>query len=168
MRRKLAAVLTGLALLSGSLAAADTLEQLQAKLAREKNPIKRVQITVKIGPLVLARAAQAYAEQRYEVGGAALEEYLDYIRRAHRNLEHSGRNARKKPKGFKELEIHLRKTSIQLEDLARAVPYAQRAPIEAAKQEVEDTWKKLVRALFGLPPRPANEPASGAAEEKGS
>ncbi|MFQ5926511.1 MAG: hypothetical protein ACE5MH_03660 [Terriglobia bacterium] len=166
MLKRLMAVVAGLALLSVTLVAAESLEKLKAKLAREKDPEDRAKITVKIGPIILERAAQAYTEQRYEAGTAALEEYLNYIRRAHLDLKNSGRNARKKPKGFKELEIHLRQVTLQLEDLARAVPYEQRTPIEAAKQEVEGIWKKLVRALFGLPPSPPDEPTPGVPKER--
>lgn len=166
MLGKLTAAVAGMALAGVLLGAAENLDQLKARLARETDPAKRAKITVKIGPILLGQFTRAYSEQRYETGTAGLEEYLGYIRRAYRDLENSGRKARKKPKGFKELEIHLRQATLRLDDLAQALPYDQRAPLEAAKQELEAIWEKLVRALFDLPPRPADGPSPGADKEK--
>lgn len=136
---------------------AEKLEKLKEKLAQQRDPADRAKTTVKIGEIMLEQAATAYKESRYPAGAATLEEYLNVIRHAYAGLEASGRNARKKPKGFKQLEIHLRRALIQMEDLARAIPYDERAPVEAARQEIEGIWQKLVRALFGLPPRAPEE-----------
>lgn len=166
MMRKLTVTLAVALLTGNSLVAADDLEKLKTKLAREREATDRAKIAVKIGEIVLNQAAQAYLDQRYEGGAAHLGEYLGYVRRAYRDLEDSGRDARKKPKGFKELEIHLRQATLELEDLARALPYEEREPVEAARQEIEGIWKKLVRALFGLRPRAAGEAAEETNKEK--
>lgn len=158
MRETLVAALLALALTCASLGGPETLEQLKARLDRQRDPAERARTTAKIGPILLEQAAQAYREERYETGTGVLEEYLGYIRRARSELEASGRNARKRPRGFKEMEIHLRQATIQLDDLARAVYWEERGPVEAAKKEIEEIWEKLVRALFDLPPRPAAPP----------
>ncbi len=142
--------LLGTALVRVSPAAEEKLDQLKAKLAREDDAPTRAQITVKLGRELLNRTQQAYQEEQYRIGEAMLAEYLGYIRTAHQDLKKSGRNARKKPKGFKDLEIHLRKSIRLLDDLARAVPYISRAPIMATRQEMEVIWHELIAALFGL------------------
>jgi hypothetical protein len=166
MRAALCAQLATLALLSVPAEAADNLDKLKDKLARQQDPADRAKTTVKIGTLLLDQTARAFAELRYEAGKAVLEEYLGYVRRAYQDLEASGRNARKKPKGFKDLEIHLRKAALRLDDVARSVPYEERAPIEAAREEIENIWDNLIRALFGLKPRPpGGSPPEGTQEK---
>ena len=134
-----------------SLAAEEELDKLKAKLAREDDAPNRAKITVKLGRVLLNRVRHAYQEEQYEIGEAVLAEYMGYIRTAHQDLKKTGRNARKKPKGFKDLEIHLRKSIRLLDDLARAVPYTNRASLTATKQEMEVIWHELIAALFGLP-----------------
>lgn len=158
MRARIRLAVAAVALLGLSLPAADTLEKLKAKLEREKNPADRAKITVKIGNLLYTQFAQAYAEQRYEAGSTLLDDYLNHVRRAHRDLMHSGRKASRKTKGFKELEIHLRRMMLQVNDLAQAVPYDERAPLEAALREMQDLQESLMRALFDLPRRQAADP----------
>ncbi len=166
MRATLLAQLATLALLSVPAEAADNLDRLKDRLARQEDPADRAKTTVKIGALLLDQTARAFAELRYEAGKAALEEYLGYVHRAYQDLEASGRNARKKPKGFKDLEIHLRKAALRLDDVARSVPYDERAPIEAAREEIENIWDNLIRALFGLKPRPSAAATPEETQEK--
>jgi len=135
-----------------AVAAEEKLDNLKAKLAQEQDAPDRAKIIVKLGNELLPRVQLAYQEGQYEQGEAVLAEYLGYIRSAHQDLKKSGRVARKKPKGFKDLEIHLRKSIRLLDDVARAVPYANRAPIATTRQEMEIIWHELIAALFGLPP----------------
>jgi len=166
MRAALCAQLATLALLNVPAEAAENLEKLKTKLARQQDPADRAKTTVKIGTILVDQSARAFAEHRYESGKAALEDYLGYVRRAYQDLQASGRNARKKPKGFKDLEIHLRKAALRLEDVARSVPYDERAPIEAAREEIETIWESLMRALFGLKPRPPSASPPEGTQEK--
>src|SRR3990170_1080062 len=63
-------------------------------------------------------------------------------------LVQSGRAPRRKPKGFKHLEIHLRQSRRRLDDMARPLPYEDRRPIEAAIEDLEELRLKLLDDLM--------------------
>ncbi|MBI2956160.1 MAG: hypothetical protein HYY26_02485 [Acidobacteria bacterium] len=140
--------------LVAGVAAAEKLEELQEKLSRTSSPAERAKITVKIGEELLKQAAAKYGAGAYEEGDRVLAEYVEAIRAAHQGLQDSGRDARRKPAGFKQLEIHLRKSRRKLEDMARIVPYPQRAPVEKTMEEMESIRSELLRALMRLDPKP--------------
>jgi hypothetical protein len=61
----------------------------------------------------------------------------------------TGRDAHKKPKGFRELEISLRRQVNQLKDIGGALSYDQREPVEKARDEAARIRDDLLKALFG-------------------
>lgn len=138
-------------LLLGSVAAPDNLAKLRQKLARENDPADRAKITVKVGEELLKQVAKMYKEGAYTDGEFLLDQYRKAVRAAHHDLQQSGRNARRKPKGFKHLEIHLRKTARKLQDVARQLPYHTRTPVEEAVAEMEAIRLELLGALMKSP-----------------
>lgn len=124
-------------------------EELKRKLAEKDDPGDRAKIAVKIGENLLEEIGQAYKERDYPQGHERLGEYVELVQQAHRELEDSGRDARRKPKGFKELEIHLRRSHRTFEELARRVPFDQRQPVRRAMNQVEELRTTLLFALMG-------------------
>lgn len=124
------------------------LAKLRQKLAREDDPGDRAKITVKIGQQLLQRISKSYKRGTYEAAEEELTNYLDAIRLAYQDLQESGLDARRKPKGFKHLEIHLRKSTRKLEDIARGLPFDKRAPVEAARANLEAMRVDLLQALM--------------------
>ena len=61
----------------------------------------------------------------------------------------TGRDAHKKPKGFKDLEIALRRQVRQLEDIGQGLSFDQREPVQKAKEEASAIRDQLLKALFG-------------------
>lgn len=145
MRFSVALLLVGLV---AGVAAADDLGKLKERLAQETDPAKRAKITVKIGEELLKQAAHKYKEEAYSDGDQLLTEYLQAIRAAHEGLQRSGRDARRSPGGFKQLEIHLREGRRKLEDIARQLPYGTRTAVEQALAEVETLRRELLAALM--------------------
>lgn len=135
-------------------AAADDLDKLRQKLAREKDVDDRAKITVKIGEELLALVSSAYEEGAREEAERWLTQYRDAVRAAHEALMQSGRDARRKPKGFKDLEIHLRKSKRKLEDLGHLLTFDQRAPLEETITEMETIRQELLAALLRVEPKP--------------
>ena len=128
--------------------AAEDLARLRQELARQTDPAQRATLTVKLGEELLRQAAKMYEEGAYTDGDLLLDEYRQAIRAAHLGLRQSGRDARSHPKGFKQLEIHLRKSRRRLEDLARVVPFENRPPLEEAMTEIETVRTELLEALM--------------------
>lgn len=135
-------------LLAPLLLAADNLAELREKLAREDDPDDRAKITVEIGETLLQNIAEAFQKGKVEEGENLLSEYVEAIRKAHEDLKESGRDARRKPKGFKDLEIHLRRSHRELQDVGHLLTYDEREPIRKALTELESIREELLQDLM--------------------
>jgi hypothetical protein len=147
-RGQIAAPLLAALLLAPLLLAADNLAQLREKLAREDDPDDRAKITVEIGETLLQDIGKAFHQGRIAEGKKLLTEYVEAIRKANEDLKESGRDARRKPKGFKDLEIHLRRSHRELQDLGHLLTYEERAPIRKALGELEAIREELLQNLM--------------------
>jgi hypothetical protein len=127
----------------------DRLQKEQDKLSRLTDPVSRAKTGITISDILLSLASDAVRTGEPEVLGKRLNEYINTIRDAHQGLISTGRDAHKKPKGFKDLEIALRRQIRLLEDLSRSVSFDQREPVEKARQEASDIRETMLKALFG-------------------
>jgi len=128
------------------------LERLQKerdKLSRLTDPVDRTKTDIVISEILLSLANDTIKTGEPEMLSKRLTEYIDTIRDAHQTMMKTGRDAHRKPKGFKDLEIALRRQIRMLDDLAHAVSFDQREPVEKAKQEASDMREDLLKALFG-------------------
>jgi hypothetical protein len=128
------------------------LERLQKekdKLARLTDPVDRTKTAIAISEILLSLASEAIKTGEPEMLGKRLNEYVDTIREAHETMMKTGRDAHRKPKGFKDLEIALRRQIRILDDLGRGVSFDQRDPVEKAKAQASDLREELLKALFG-------------------
>ncbi len=127
---------------------ADDLGKLRAKLARENDPSKRAKISVKIGRELLQQTKKLYRDETFPEARAKLEEYLTVVTTAFEGLQESRHQARRKPRGFKELEIHLRKSRRTLTDVARAVPFDVREPVQKTVEKIKTMRTELLHSLM--------------------
>ena len=137
-----------LVLVAVSAAAADDPGKLRQQLQQTSDPVERAKLTAKLGDEMLKQMAVEYKAKEYEAGGQVLQDYLTAVRAAYQGLKDSGRNARRKPGGFKELEVHLRKSSRVIEDLSKLVPFEEREPLRLAAEEVGEIRSGLLEALM--------------------
>lgn len=144
--------LVAAAFLAGAAAGAD-LAELRQKLARETDPANRAKITVKIGEELLKQVARKLKDGADAEAGSLLLDYRQAIHKAYDDLVESGRDARRKPKGFKHLEIHLRQSRRRLDDMARPLPYEDRRPVEEAIKDLEELRMKLLADLMQENPK---------------
>src|SRR5207253_9386422 len=89
------------------------------------------------------QAGDMEAMQKY------IGEYLVAIEDAHQTMIKTGRDAHRKPGGFKDLEIALRHQVRTLDDLGKGLTFDQREPVDKAKQQASDIREDLLKALFG-------------------
>lgn len=132
--------------------AGETLEELRGVFERETDPVRRAKLVEKLGNAQFDAAARAIREENYLQAGQLVEEYRDAVRKAHEGLKASGRVAGKDHAGFKQLEIHLRKSIRKLEQMITYLPVNWRPPFELRRNELEAADKELLEALF--PRRP--------------
>jgi hypothetical protein len=135
----------------------DRLQKEQDKLKRQTDPVDRTKTYIKVSEILLSLASDAVRTGEPEALGRRLDQYVETIRAAHQTMMQTGRDAHRKPKGFKELEIALRRQERTLRDLARSVTFEHRDPIEKAEQEASNIREDVFRALFGEENAPARK-----------
>jgi hypothetical protein len=144
----LAGVLTPIALAGTDEERARELQKERLKLEKETDPVDRAKIDIKISELILENVGDAVREGNVPRMEEHLALYSASIQDAHQVLIDSGRDAVKKPGGFKELEIALRKHARKLEDFARVLNLQHRIPLEKAKDLAVGIRDKLLKKLF--------------------
>lgn len=127
----------------------ERLEKEREKLKRETDPVGRTKTQIKISEILLTLVGDAIQTGDLEMMEHRLDEYVSAIQDAHQTMVKTGRDANKKPKGFKDLEIALRRHVRQLEDFGGALTLDEREPVEKAKEQASDIRDDLLKALFG-------------------
>lgn len=130
----------------------DNEADLLARLQREQNPVKKAKYEVRLGRLKLHQAIRSFDQSDLEPCMTLLSAYMGRMQSAWELLRQSGRDASRKPEGFRELEIALREDSLTLRDFVHRVPYDHRAPAEKIAADVADLRAQVIKALF--PPQP--------------
>lgn len=125
------------------------LDRERAHLKSLTDPVDRTKSDITISEILLSLASDAVRSGEPEVLQKRLGEYVDAIEDAHQALMSAGRDAHKKPKGFKDLEIVLRRQIRTLDDIGKGLTFDQREPVDKAKQEASDIRDDLLKALFG-------------------
>jgi hypothetical protein len=155
MKQKLTSAMALLLLAAIPAAAAakeqDRLERLQRerqKLERETDAIDRAKIGIRISELLIEEIGESVRDGNFDEMEAQLDAYNETIQNAHQSLIDSGRDAAKKPSGFKELEIALRKHARRFDELARMLTLQRRVPLEQSRDFATDIRDKLLKALF--------------------
>lgn len=126
----------------------DNEAKLLARIEREKKPVNKAKLEVRLGRVHLDEAISAYEKQQIPQGKKLLASFLDDMDSAWNILGASGRNAAKKPQGFRELEMGLNEDARRLNDLRQQVFYLNRGPIEGTLSKVNALHAKVLLALF--------------------
>jgi hypothetical protein len=133
----------------------DTEADLNNRIARESDLVKKAKYEVRLARVKLIQAQDAREKGEFETSLKLLEVYLESVKSAWNHLQKSGRTAHKKPQGFKELDIELREDGRYLEDLKRSFPVMDRGPVEKVIAEVEGLRAEVLKALFPTMARPS-------------
>jgi hypothetical protein len=127
----------------------EDLEKERAKLKLTTAPVDRAKREITISDLLLTLSADAVGRGDIGMMEKWLGEYTDTILDAQRTMTGTGRDAHKKPAGFKDLEIALRRHLRQLDELGGVLSYDRRQPVEKARDVASDIRVDLLKALFG-------------------
>ena len=128
-------------------AADDKAARLKERIQRENNPIKRAELQVELAEKTFDEAARLYEKGQSDQGLATLQEMLAMVTEAHDGLFSTGRDPRKKPKGFKKAEIKLRELARKLEDLRVSLPTYDREDVRKVIERVSEMHENL---LYGI------------------
>jgi len=122
--------------------------ELKARLARERDPIKRARLHLRLAESLFNAADHKYQDGESADGLAALQQMLASVEDAHRLLFGTGRDPRKKPKGFKEAEIKLREFSRRLEDLRLSLPVDERPEVQKIEARLHKLHEDLLNGIM--------------------
>jgi hypothetical protein len=128
------------------------LEQLQKekdRLNRQTDPVGRTKSQIKIAEALLSLISRSVQSGDMDLMQKYLGDYMVAIHDAHTTMMKTGRDAHRKPGGFKDLEIALRRHVRQLDDIGKALTFDQREPLDKVKDEAADIRDDLLKALFG-------------------
>ena len=127
------------------------LQREKDKLKRSSDPVSHTKTQIKISELLLTFVGDAVKKGDMEILDQRLSEYVSTIQDAHQTMAKTGRDAHRKPGGFRELEISLRRQINQLKDIGGALTFDQRDSVEKAREEAANIRDELLKALFGSP-----------------
>jgi hypothetical protein len=114
--------------------------------------VQRAKDVVRAGQVQLERVRLEVRNENYDAALRVLGEYRDAVKAAHSGLKASGRDAEKKPNGFKNLQIHIRQNIPRLQQTILDLPVEMREPFEAIRKELDAIDKELIDALFPRQP----------------
>ncbi len=124
------------------------------RFARETDPVQKARRFPPLGEELMKLVHEQVRAEQYEAALRTLEEYYELARTAFTGLENSGRNAERQSSGFRQLQIHLRRSLRDLEQTITALPVPQREPFEAVREQLEQMNQRLLEMLFPRRPRP--------------
>ena len=127
----------------------ERLQKERSNLARQTDPVGRTKTQIKIAEALLSLVSDAVQAGDMESMQKYIAEYVATIKDAHQTMMTTGRDAHRKPGGFKDLEIALRRHVRQLADIGKSLTYDEREPLEKAKAEAIDIRDDLLKAFFG-------------------
>jgi len=127
----------------------EALKKEQEKLNRISDPVGFTKASIKVSELLLTLAGQAAKAGDLQAMESRLNEYVGTIQKANETMARTGVDAHRKPKGFKELEIALRRQGNLLKDIGGMLSFDQREPVEKAREQASVIRESLIKALFG-------------------
>jgi hypothetical protein len=131
---------------------ADHLAEYKEKFDRETDPVHKAKALAKLGEAQIADFTRKETANDTEGAFLTLTTYRDEVRSVFDGLKATGNDAEKKPDGFKELQIHLRKAVWGLDRAAQLVPTERRAEFHDIHEELTRIQNDLIQMLFPREP----------------
>src|SRR5271167_299738 len=128
--------------------AAENVERLREQFHQGQDPVQRAKLFPKLGAALLDEMKKLEAAKQYEQVLPLFLEYRDSAAAAFSGLTATGVDPEKHSAGFRELEMYLRRSLHQVNDVVFGMPLEDREPLRKAQQEIEDLDNRLVKALF--------------------
>jgi hypothetical protein len=144
----IAAALVAPAALSAAQTTQDRLAYYLDLYNKESDPVRRAKIFPHLGTAQLDALERIADGGDFVKSGTLLEQYRDEVKSTFQSLKGTGMDAERKPNGFKELEIHLRKALPQIDEVIRKIPEGPRVPFQVARRDVVAVDRELIDMLF--------------------
>lgn len=148
--------LTAAVLLAGMfspLAARDRLDKSLEKYQQETDPVHKARALAKLAKPQIDLARKQLNAGHDVASLNTLEKFRDECKETFAALKATGIDAQKKPNGFKQLQIAIRKSIYSLNDLILVLPTDKRIFFRAVRTDLENIQNQLIDALFPRPPK---------------
>jgi hypothetical protein len=127
----------------------------KAHYESEMDSVGRAKALGKLGRAEIQAAREAADAGNFDAALRYLKDYSDQAHAGQDDLVKTGVNAEKHSNGFRQLQISVRESVRAIRELAGQVPFAQRQPFDALRQDLETLDQKLILELF--PRQPGHE-----------
>ncbi len=125
------------------------------KFEKQKDPVHKAKALAKLITKEIDMAAEEIRKGELQQGVARLQHYARVVSQVHKELVATGRNPVKKPSGFMQMQIAIRKSVSRLNDLIFLMPMGHRGPVEVVREQLDKINSQLLEELFPPPsPKP--------------
>ncbi len=140
------------ALLPLTAATQDRLSELQSAFMREPEAVKKAKVLEKLGDAQFAEMRGKINAGNFAGALKMVQEYRDEARSVEAALKARGVDPERKPAGFKQLQIHLRKSIRDLEQTILVLPESERSGFESVRGDLLRMETELIELLFPRQP----------------
>lgn len=117
----------------------------------EGDLVKKARDNIRQAETELSQACQKYSEGYPDDGVKGLQQFMKLVEQAYAWLGETHRDPRKKPAGFKDMELKIRVFIRKLEDLKVSLPQDEREPVEKSIKRLHEIHDDLVMGLLNKP-----------------
>ena len=150
--RWILAVATASLLLTATARVQDRVAELKSQFSRESDPVRKAKALPKLGDAQFDRVRKEIGAENFSQALRIIEDYREEVRTTLAALKATGVDAERKPAGFKQLQLYVRKSLRELDQVVLALPEGQREPFEAVRRELLSVEKELLELLFPRQP----------------
>lgn len=126
----------------------DRMAEYKEKYDRETDPIRKAKALGNYGDAQVAEFVREATAYDADAAFATISAYRDEVRSAFDALKATNNDPERKPDGFKELQIHLRKSLWEMDRSLPLVPYDRRADFQNVRDELGRIHANLIQMLF--------------------
>jgi hypothetical protein len=119
-----------------------------ARIKAEQNLEKRSRLALSHAEDTLKAARKAYDSGDLKRAQALIEESLASVELAHRSLQDTGKDPRRKPKHFKHAEIETRDLLRHVEAFENAMSYDDRQVLQKFKTRTHEIHDELLKGIM--------------------
>jgi hypothetical protein len=132
--------------------------QIQSHFDRASDPVHKSKLMPRLGDAEFREIQSDIAAGNLPQAVAVLEKYRDQARLCQKGLDGTGADAEKNPSGFKELQISVRRSLRQLDDIILALSPDDQKPFEDVHKDLDQLNRHLIQELFPHKPSGGVEP----------
>jgi hypothetical protein len=132
--------------------------QIQSRFDRASDPVHKSKLMPRLGDVEFQEIQSDIAAGDLFQAVAVLEKYRDQAKLCQKGLDGTGVDAEKSPSGFKELQISLRESLRQLDDIILGLSPDDQKLFEDVRKDLDRINRHLIQELFPRNPGGGAEP----------